>query len=165
MNIIERPLQFGGDKLNHPKLIVVHAMAEYILDPEPIFAPNFLEKYRYSVHALIVPNGDVMICRAENQRASHARGFNTDSLGVEFLVPGPYKYGSFIKVIETDYITQDAWSSGVELVSGWAEKYDISVRSTDDRKGVKRHSDISPGRKVDPGTGFKWGKFLDSVTE
>ena len=59
MNIIERPLSSGGIHENHPRLIVVHAMAEYIIDPEPIFAPNFLEKYKLSAHALITPNGDV----------------------------------------------------------------------------------------------------------
>lgn len=164
MNIIERPLTSGGVRENYPQLVVVHAMAEYINDPEPIFAPNFLEKYKLSAHALIVPNGDVMICRRDDQRASHARGFNTDSLGIEFLVPGSHVYGTFIDAMKTDYATPEAWAAGVEFVSDWCEKWDIDPRDTHEKKGVKRHSDISPGRKLDPGAGFKWELFLDSVT-
>lgn len=164
MNIIERPLAFGGEKINNPELVVVHAMAEYIKDPEPLFAPNFLEKYRLSVHALIVPNGDVMICRQDNQRGSHARGFNTDSLGVEFLVPGAHRYGSFVKAMETDWVTPDQWDAGLELVQLWCNKHNINPLDADTKKGVKRHSDISPGRKVDPGGGFKWNEFINAIT-
>ena len=29
--------------------------------------------------------------------------------------------------------------------------------------GLDRHSDLSPGRKFDPGTGFDWGYLLENV--
>ena len=154
MNIIERPLK-AGNQFNNPKLIVIHAMGEYINDDKPIFAPDFLEKYGLSAHALIVPNGDVMICRPEQSGAYHARGYNTDSLGVEFLVKGIYDYGSFLDAIKTDWITKEQWKAGIELVQSWIKKYNIT--------DVRRHSDISPGRKVDPGTGFKWQEFKNEI--
>ena len=163
MNIVERPLA-AGNQFNNPELIIVHAMAEYINDPYPIFAPDFLEKYGLSAHALIVPNGDAMICRNDQSGAYHARSFNTNSLGVEFLVPGDHNYGSFIEAMKTDYVTQEAWRTGVELVSGWCKKWDIDPRDADKKKGVKRHSDISPGRKVDPGSGFDFSKFLTQIS-
>jgi N-acetyl-anhydromuramyl-L-alanine amidase AmpD len=156
MNIIERPLK-GGNQFNKPKRIVVHAMGEYIKDPDPIFAPDFLEKYGLSAHALIVPNGDVMMCRDEQAGAYHAKGYNTDSLGVEFLVSGVHDYGSFLDTIKTDYITSEQWIAGIWLVSQWASKWGI------ERDMINRHSDISPGRKVDPGAGFKWQEFLKQV--
>ncbi len=162
MNIIERPLK-AGNQFNNPKLIVIHAMAEYIIDPSPIFAPDFLEKYGLSAHALIVPNGDVMICRGDQTGAYHARGFNTDSLGVEFLVPGAHDYGTFINTMKTDWATREQLSAGIELVSGWCKKYGIDPYDEDDKKGVKRHSDISPGRKLDPGTGFNFNNFLSGI--
>jgi len=155
MNIIERPLLSGASH-NNPKMAVIHAMGEYIKDPDPIFAPDFLEKIGLSAHALIVPNGDVMICREDNQGAYHARGYNTDSLGVEFLVEGVHDYGSFLEAIKTDYITPDQWAAGVELVKHWKEKHNISK--------VVRHSDLSPGRKLDPGSGMNWIKFISEVS-
>ena len=154
MKIIERPLK-SGSKTNKPDLIVVHAMAEYINDPDPIFAPNFLEKYGLSAHALIVPNGDVMMCREENQGAYHAKGHNTNSLGVEFLVDGDHNYASFIEKIKTDWVTPEQWQAGIELMQHWKSRYNI--------KEIVRHSDISPGRKVDPGAGFDWLKFNEDL--
>lgn len=127
-------------------------MGEYILDPDPIFAPDFLEKLSYSAHALIVSNGDVMICRDEAEGAIHARGFNTNSLGVEFLVQGDHNYASFLEAIKTDWVTPAQWKSGIELIQEWKSRHNI--------REIVRHSDISPGRKVDPGAGFDWIKFV-----
>lgn len=154
MNIIERPLR-AGNQFNKPKMIVVHAMGEYINDPDPIFAPDFLEKYGLSAHALIVPNGDVMICRNEQTGAYHAKGHNTDTLGIEFLVRGEHDYSSFIETIKTNYVTSNQWIAGIELVRSWIEKFDI--------RNIQRHSSLSPGRKVDPGTGFEWDRFMERV--
>lgn len=155
MHIIERPLS-KGNKYNKPKMIVVHAMAEYLETKEGLtFAPNFLDKIGLSAHALIIPNGDVMICRPDHQGAYHARGFNTDSLGVEFLVRGAYNYGSFIKAIQSDYVTDAQYEAASELVRQWVNNHSI--------KTIVRHSDISPERKVDPGTGFKWDEFLEMI--
>ncbi len=154
MEILERPLS-AGSKSNNPNLIVIHAMGEYIKDPNPILAVGFLDKLKLSAHALILPNGDVMMCRRPDQGAYHARGFNTDSLGIEFLVSGLHDYGSFLAALKTDWVTDKQWDSGVELVKHWKENYGIEK--------VKRHSDLSPGRKVDPGTGFKWNKFKHEI--
>lgn len=150
MNIIERPLK-AGSKRNNPKMIVIHAMAEYLKDPGLVFAPDFLEKYGLSAHALIVPNGDVMICRNTDQGAYHARGYNTDSLGVEFLVEGVHDYGSFIEAIKKKWVTNEQWNAGIELINHWKSIYNITQ--------MERHSDLSPGRKVDPGAGFNWEGF------
>ncbi len=154
MNILERPLSHGAER-NNPKLIVIHAMGEYIKDPDPILAVDFLDKLGLSAHALILPNGDVMMCRRPDKGAYHARGYNTDSLGIEYLVEGEHDYGSFLKKITKNYITKNQWSAGVELVKHWKEIYNIQE--------VRRHSDLSPGRKLDPGAGFNWYKFLQEI--
>jgi AmpD protein len=154
--IIQNPLE-KGNKYNTPKLIVVHCMGEFLLDPKPIHASDFLAKLGLSAHALIAPNGDVWVCRDDDQGAYHARGYNTDSLGVEFLVEGHHDYGSFLEAIKGDYITDVQWLAGVNAVKSWVEAYEIP------KDKIVRHSDISPGRKVDPGKGFKWDKFLSEV--
>ena len=156
MNIIERPLPDGSDSHNDPELIVVHSMGEYINNNgELYFAPDWLEYLGLSAHALIVPNGDVMICRPDEKGAYHARGYNKDSLGVEFLVPGEHNYSTFIETIKTDWVTTDQYEAGAELIRHWVNKHNISQ--------IKRHSDISPGRKVDPGAGFRWPEFINTI--
>lgn len=155
--IINRHLEHGGNKRNEPSRIVVHCMAEYILDPDPIHAPDFLDAYKLSAHALVAPNGDIYLCRDDDERAWHARGYNTDSLGIEFLVEGEHTYATFVEAIKTQYITTAQWEAGVEAVRSWVDAYEISINRID------RHSDLSPGRKVDPGEGFPWTDFLNRL--
>lgn len=154
MNIIERPLR-AGNQFNKPKMLVIHSMGEYINDPDPIFAPDFLEKYGLSAHALIVPNGDVMICREDQSGAYHAKGFNTNSIGVEFLVEGEHDYTSFLEKIKTGYVTPEQWKAGIEFCRSKIQKFSL--------QNIQRHSDLSPGRKVDPGEGFNWDLFKQEV--
>lgn len=164
INIIERPLPDGPD-FQIPNRIVVHAMAEYIdfrQAREPhirerglMFAPDYLELAGLSAHALIIPNGDIMRCRDDKQGAWHASGYNQDSLGVEFLVPGEHDYGSFVEAIKEDWLTEFQMSAGIYQLKEWISSYQI--------KNVDRHSDLSPERKVDPGAGFPWDELMGAI--
>ena len=156
MNIIQEPSEFGSER-NIPKLIVVHAMGEFILDPHPIHATDFLVKLGLSAHALVSPKGDVYVCRDDDQGAYHARGYNQNSLGIEFLVAGHHDYSSFIEKIKSPWVAEEQLEAGIEAVRSWVQAYDIPQNK------VVRHSDISPGRKVDPGAGFPWGRFIEEV--
>lgn len=144
-----------GKSGNIPKKIVVHCMAEFILDPTPIHAPDFLDNYGLSAHALVAPDGDIYVCRDDDETAWHARGHNSNSLGIEFLVEGEHDYGSFIETIKSPWVTTAQWEAGIDAVKIWLATYDI--------ERVVRHSDISPGRKVDPGAGFDWEAFLSRI--
>jgi len=66
-----------------------------------------------------------------------------------------HDYTSFVQAIKTDWVTPQQWASTVVLVKTWREQHGIDA--------VVRHSDISPGRKVDPGDGFMWERFLKAV--
>ena len=154
MEVFYTPLEHGSP-VNVPALIVVHAMGEYILDPDPIHAPDFLEKLGLSAHVLVAPNGDIYSCRDTDEGAWHARGYNKNSLGIEFLVEGEHDYGSFLKAIKNPWVKHEQLESGVTVVRTWLADYDIEK--------VVRHSDISPGRKVDPGEGFPWPEFNDLI--
>lgn len=158
MNIIQSPLEYGASK-NRPRRVIVHSMGEFLLDPHPIHATDFLAKLGLSAHALVAPSGDVYICRDDDQGAYHARGYNKDSLGIEFLVEGHHDYGTFIEKIKSPWVIEEQWKTGVECVRRWVQAYNIP------RDQVLRHSDVSPGRKVDPGAGFLWKEFLTLVFE
>jgi N-acetyl-anhydromuramyl-L-alanine amidase AmpD len=154
MNIIERPLKHGSNH-NNPDRIVIHAMGEYIKDPEPMLAVDYLDKLGLSAHYLILPNEDIMMCRRPDQGAYHALNFNTDSIGIEYLVEGEHDYTTFKVAIKTNYVTAGQWQAGVELVKHLKSLYDINH--------IDRHSDLDPNRKVDPGRGFEWQKFKQQI--
>lgn len=156
MHIKLQPLEHGANH-NTPKMIVVHCMGEFIMDPHPIHASDFLDKLGYSAHALIEPIGDVIICRDDDQGAYHAKGYNQNSLGIEFLVPGHHTYGTFLEAIKSPWANDEQLKAGADVIRRWAEAYDIP------ESRVVRHSDVSPGRKVDPGAGFPWHSFLCQV--
>lgn len=127
-------------------------MGEYIRDGKRTdHAVPFLERYKLSAHALVAPDGSIYRCREDDEKAWHAKGYNRDSLGIEFLVPGDHDYGSFLKAIKHPYLTDAEYTNGLEQVREWMDLYPIV--------SVDRHSDVSPGRKVDPGDGFPWEEF------
>ena len=146
MKIVSRPLDRGA-KSQVPDMIVIHSMGEYILHEGTYkHAVDFLRDIGLSAHALICPDGSIIKCREDDQGAYHARSFNKDSLGVEFLVKGKHDYASFKKAISSFYLTFDQHISGVELLKDWCAKHDIV--------SINMHSTLSPSYKCDPGTGF-----------
>jgi N-acetyl-anhydromuramyl-L-alanine amidase AmpD len=149
-----RPNEISGQ--NEPDTIIIHAMAEKILDPEPLDAVEFMRKYGYSAHSVIYPDGKNVRCRQDNEFAYHAKGYNRNSLGIEVLVPGEHDYASFLEAIaKPDWVTEAAFQKLVYQTKEGLSLYPI--------KRVARHSDLSPGRKLDPGKGFPWGDFLHEI--
>ena len=136
-----------------PDRIVVHAMAEYIThEGREYHAVDYLRMLGLSAHSLITPSGVRIRCRRENQGAWHAKGYNTNSLGVEVLVPGVHDYESFLDFIQHDYMMPSQYEAVVDQALDWIGDYDILH--------IDRHSDIDPTRKKDPGDGFPWNRFL-----
>lgn len=154
-NIIQRHNSNGPAHQLKPTMIVIHAMAEYVLGDEGEdfdHAPDFLERMGLSAHVLAAPDGTLYRCREDLEGAYHARGFNTDSLGIEVLVPGRHDYGSFVRAIGGQWVSNAQYAAVVEQCREWMRLYGITH--------VVRHCDLSPGRKVDPGAGFPWDRFL-----
>ena len=143
---------------NSPDLIVIHAMGEFIdTDDQDYPAWDFLSSLKLSAHAFVTPSGVVVRSKPDDRLAWHAKGFNTDSLGVEFLVPGLHTYETFLDTIKRPWLTDAQFEAGVKLVRSWREKWNISPAK------VLRHSDISPRRKHDPGDGFPWRRFINEL--
>lgn len=143
---------------NTPRTIIVHAMGEHIMmDDGKTFehAPDFLERMKLSVHALIAPDGTIIRCRDDSETAYHAQGYNTNSLGMEMLVAGRHDYGSFVRTIAEKYLTDAQYEAAVKQCREWVSLHKI--------ERIVRHSDVSPGRKLDPGAGFPFDKFLADV--
>ena len=158
LNVIKKYSDFGGGPQN-PDRLIIHAMGEVIDDEERDYpADEWLSHLGLSAHFLIQPNGDVIKMRHTKTKAWHAKNHNTDTVGIEFLVPGLHTYETFLDAIKTDWVSDAQFEAGVELSKGIVDYFNMPVSN------VVRHSDISPGRKKDPGEGFDWGTFINRLT-
>lgn len=153
--MVRVPLKHGaGDQI--PNKIIIHSMGEFIgIDGWANHAIQFLDRKGWSAHSFIAPNGINYRCRDDTQGAYHALSHNTDSLGLEFLVPGVHTYSSFLKAISKPYVDSIQYRAGVAQVKYWIKHWGIT--------NIVRHSDIDPDRKVDPGEGFPWNMFLHDI--
>ena len=159
MDIANIPLP-KGLRSNSPKRIVIHAMGEFIeYEGRHVHAYELLREIGLSAHRLLTPSGDMIKCREDNQGAYHAKGHNTDTLGIEILVPGVHSYASFIEAIKTPYMTSEQYRNLVYIVDSWKVKHNIS------KENIVRHSDIDPARKKDPGEGFPWEDFINELND
>ena len=144
-----------GPESQLPTRIVVHCMGEYI-DTEAVdyHAVAWLRKLGISAHAFVTPSGVVIRSRDDDQGAWHAKakGYNRDSLGVEFLVPGLHNIVTLNRTIKHSYLSDAQYAAGVALVLQWCSDWPIDE--------VVRHSTIDPQNKEDPGIGFPWVQFL-----
>lgn len=147
------------EMLFDPEQLVIHAMGEFIEtneeDGDDLFAPYYLDKVGLCAHYFVCPSGVVVQQLNRTARGAHARGFNSTSVGIEFLVPGVHTYASFVDaIVNESWWTLDQYLAGVELARFlWNDKLELV-----------RHSDIAPGRKADPGPKFPWDQFVEDVT-
>lgn len=145
-----------GANYQEPEIIVIHAMGEFIGgNGWENHAVQFLDSIRLSAHSLVAPDGTNFRCREDNEGAYHAKGYNINSLGMEFLVKGVHNYGSFLETIKTPYVTEEEYQTGLAQIKEWLSLWPI--------KKIETHSSLSPERKVDPGTGFPMERLLNDV--
>jgi len=150
--IIESHIENNEGMQGPPEIITIHSMGEYIADNHAV---GYLASIGLSAHSLIDSIGTNYRCRKDLEMAYHAKGFNTNSLGIEFLVPGSHTYLSFLRTIETNYISEQQYQAGLTQIKEWLHMWPI--------KKVVRHSDLSPERKVDPGNGFPWERLINDI--
>lgn len=148
----------NGISRNEPHQVIVHAMGEYIQTRRKrYFAPEYLQFDGTSAHIFVLPSGELIRGREDLEGAFHAKGFNVDTLGIEFLVEGVHNYETFLRRIKEPWVIEEQFEAGARQVATWVRKFSI--------QSVLRHSDISPERKLDPGTGFNWLAFVERVRE
>lgn len=157
--------------------IVIHSAGLNILDDDGQVLPawEFMEKYRFSYHRLVQPNGDIAITVAYQNRAWHAgksrlngqSDLNDTFIGLCALVDhSPLGYGNYLKAIkDPDYFTEDHYKCLAFLC---AQTMDDYPRITLDR--IVRHSDVSgpavrPDPKPDPGAGFDMDLLKSLVSD
>lgn len=109
-----------------------------------------------SSHYLVHEDGRIVQLVSEEHRAWHAgagcwRGYhdvNSASIGIEIVNPG-HGLGY------PDFANQQI-EAVIDLCSGIVERHGIVPQN------VLAHSDVAPGRKVDPGEKFPWARLCQA---
>ena len=140
-----------------PKKYNTDHIERFFLNELDFTSHNFyknIEGMKVSAHVLIKRNGEVIQFVPFNKRAWHAgvssykgkNDCNNFSIGIELE-------GS------EDDIFEDIQYEQLSLITSLLiTEYDLITKDN-----IKRHSDIAPERKTDPGVLFDWDRYLTNV--
>jgi N-acetyl-anhydromuramyl-L-alanine amidase AmpD len=152
------PSSYGGG-LQAPDTTVIHAMGQFIeSDGRIYYAKEWLDKLGYSAHILVDPVIGPISTRDLNMMAWHAKGFNANSVGIEFLVPGVWESDTFRKRIETPYLTDIQYEAGVWVYRTYLAHTKVVFHSEIDERYENGYK-----VKVDPGRGFPKERYLYDI--
>ncbi|WP_419865952.1 N-acetylmuramoyl-L-alanine amidase [Aurantiacibacter rhizosphaerae] len=112
-------------------------------------------KAKVSAHYCITEGGEVIQLVPEEKRAWHAgvsywrghRDVNSASIGIELDHPG--HAGGYREFADAQF------EALVPLLNRMVKQHDIP------RANVVGHSDVAPGRKIDPGELFPWDRLAE----
>ena len=144
------PGQYGGAYIDE------FFLGHLDIDAHPYFSE--IGSLQVSAHLLIDREGRVTQYVPFHQRAWHAgqssfcgrENCNDFSIGIE------------LEGLDTDTFTEAQYRSLADVTMAIMEAYPAI-----DKSRITGHSDIAPGRKLDPGPGFDWKHFfieLDDLT-
>ena len=144
------PGQYGGSYIDE------FFLGHLDIDAHPYFSE--IGSLQVSAHLLIDRQGRVTQYVPFHQRAWHAgqssfcgrENCNDFSIGIE------------LEGLDTDTFTEAQYRSLADVTLAIMEAYPAI-----DKSRITGHSDIAPGRKLDPGPGFDWKHFffkLDDLT-
>ncbi|NIM14284.1 MAG: hypothetical protein GTO45_19795 [Candidatus Aminicenantes bacterium] len=156
--IIEIPSKYHRQRTKDVDLMVVHAMAEWVMDDKRVYhhCTDWLNVLKLSVHAFCLPDGRIVQSVDPQQVAYHAAEFNNTSVGMEFIVAGGHNYDSFLRRMadrENSPYTQAQYDAGGWWFRQQARWFDLTFEQ------IKTHRDLAPDRKKDPGDAFDWDTF------
>lgn len=160
------------------KYLVMHFTGPYTL--QSVINTFTNPKSMVSAHLVIDRDGKITQLVPFNYVAWHAgnsswhgiRWMNNYSIGIEFVNDGKLKKKNGLYLNDVDMIVdeQNVFIDGKEY---WEKFTDIQIEKGLEvskllineykLKEVLGHSDIAPGRKIDPGKAFPMGKFKELV--
>lgn len=142
------PGQYGGSHID------TFFLGQLDIDAHPYFSE--IGALQVSAHILIERGGRVTQYVPLGRRAWHAGqsefegrcNCNDFSVGVE------------LEGLDTDTYTDAQYRSLAEVTAAIMAAYPGITRER-----ITGHSDIAPGRKLDPGPGFDWGRYFSELDE
>ena len=142
-NISLPPGEFGGPYIER---LFTNCLSP---DDHPYFAD--IANTEVSAHLLIDRHGECTQFVALDQRAWHAgkSSFEGRERCNDFAI------GIELEGTDTSGYTERQYAVLAEMTRALQSRYPAITRER-----IVGHSDIAPGRKTDPGSGFDWHKFL-----
>lgn len=138
--------------IRRPVLVVLHYTQQHSVAQSLITLKTANSKGQVSAHYLVGKDGHIYQLVSETQRAWHAGGgrwgtitdVNSASIGVEIDNDGVSPF------------TDAQIASVIRLLE------DVTTRWAIPKTQVIGHSDLAPGRKVDPGKLFPWQRLAEA---
>jgi N-acetyl-anhydromuramyl-L-alanine amidase AmpD len=158
-----RPLPVHG--------VMVHACGEYIAG---IWAPEFMEKYRLSYHALVEPSGRVIVTVPRRRRAWHAglsryqgeNNLNNSYIGFCLMLAGDWSGQKFIDAMNQPDVYTPKQLEALVLITVQAMKnYPLINPNRLVTHSRASGPEVRPDPKHDPGHGFSLDRFKSDVME
>ena len=150
-------------------LIVIHSIS---LPPE-VYGNNYVEDFfmnklnisdhdyfneikdmRVSSHIYIKRTGETIQFVPLNMRAWHAG--KSCYKGIDDC--NNYSIGIELEGTDNDHFSNQQYQSLIQISKLIIKNYPKINKNT-----IVGHSDISPGRKTDPGNDFEWNRYLDAL--
>jgi len=160
MKIIEKLLPDNcyrnGRKDKIDSLIIHYISAVNIDRNDPYNIDKIIQifkDYKVSAHYLITRRGGIYLLTKEEDTAYHAgksslegkSNVNNFSIGIELVGNNTVDF------------TDSQYLSLIQLTK------DILARNNIPISRIAGHSDVSPGRKIDPGRHFDWKRYVDGL--
>jgi N-acetyl-anhydromuramyl-L-alanine amidase AmpD len=159
MTTLTVPSPHSLPRVTPVRRIVLHAMAEYVRTDQWVrHCTHLLDSLGVSAHAIVLPDGRLLACVSAERIAHHAKGHNSDSVGIEFALAGVWDYAGFLERIRTPWVTDAALETGVTWVADQCRRAGLGLAA------VTTHARLDPDRKQDPGAGFPWDEFAMQLT-
>ena len=143
-----------GDRARFPRrtstdYLVIHCIAEFLAPDDKRdtvqYCTNFLLEAGLSYHYVITPSGTILRLVPRDRIAAHAKGYNSNSIGIALMVPGILTYAKFHEILisGTDYRTPEQAKALAKLLPELMDLYPSAQ--------LIGHDELDPNRKVDPG--------------
>lgn len=147
--MVQMPTELNYSKKQVPKTKFIHAMGQFIdMETGPdLSASQLLQKLGLVAHYLIDPSGSIIELLDYRVMGAHAKGFNSGTVGIEFLVPGLHTLTTLYEAMKSEWASVEQLMAGARLCA-WLESKGVT--------GWERHDKADPSRKKDPGEGFPY---------
>ena len=113
-----------------------------------------IKDLKVSSHLYIKRDGEIIQFVPFNKRAWHAG--ESSYKGVSDC--NNYSIGIELEGTDDDFYTADQYDTLIEVTKGVINNYPLINKDS-----IVGHSDVSPGRKTDPGTKLDWDRFLEAL--
>ena len=154
LKIFQSPSPNFGNRRDYvtPKMVVLHYTA--MKSSDDAIARMSDPKSEVSAHYLIDKFGKIIQLVDEQKRAWHAG--ESSYKGVTDC--NNYSIGIELEGTDDDLYTDDQYDTLIEATKGVIKNYPLINKDS-----IVGHSDVSPGRKTDPGSRLDWGRFLEAL--